>query len=199
MQNLKDKFNNGRIPRSAMESIDSGQSLEKNASNSYMRMKLEAKKSGVEIKLVGKNSAYRECGKKGDYTQGLSNGKFTQWYAWELFKAGKGNLASNPTTSKGCSSNHGWGIAIDVSGKKAQDWIKENGVNYGWLWYTKDGGEGQRINENWHFSYKKEKDKFISKNRRKNTLLVGYVILGISVVGLAFGFYYATRSKTFSV
>ena len=51
-------------------------------------------------------------------------------------------------------SNHGWGKAIDVKGKQAQKWIKEFGVKYGWAWYTKDGGEGQSINEPWHFTYK---------------------------------------------
>ena len=54
-------------------------------------------------------------------------------------------------------SNHGLGKAIDVSGKQAQDWIRKNGVKYGWTWYKKDGGEGESINEPWHFTYRADK------------------------------------------
>jgi LAS superfamily LD-carboxypeptidase LdcB len=199
MSTLKGKYYNGKIPKKELVVIDTGQYLEDNAARSFSRMKIAAKKDGIDIELSGKNSGYRECGQQGDYTKGLSDGKFTQWFAWEKYKAGKGNLAANPTTSVGCKSNHGWGIAIDVSGSKAKDWIKKNGVDYGWLWYTKDGGEGQRINENWHFNYNKEKDTFINKNNKNNkkriinTIL--YSALGLSVVGLAYGFYRLTREK----
>lgn len=196
MSALKGIYDNGKIPKKAMGVIDTGQSLERNAAESYMRMKKAAKEDGVDIKLSGKNSGYRECGQKGDYNAGLSGGKFTQWYAWEKFKAGKGNLAANPTTSKGCKSNHGWGQAIDVSGNSAKNWIKKNGVKYGWLWYTKDGGEGQAINENWHFNYNVEKDTFAKKGASgKKKGGFAYVLLGVAVVGLAYGFYFATRTK----
>ena len=50
-------------------------------------------------------------------------------------------------------SNHGTGKAIDVRGKAAQNWIRENGMKYGWAWYSKDGGEGESIREPWHFTY----------------------------------------------
>lgn len=153
---LQEAYENGKIPESALGKIDTGQPLEKNAAEAYMRMKNDAKKDGVDIKLTGPSSGYRECGEPGDYTQGKSGGKFTQWYAWELYKAGKGNLAANPTKGK-CTSNHGLGKAIDVSGSAAKKWIKNNGVKYGWVWYTKDGGEGERIGENWHFIYNSDK------------------------------------------
>ena len=91
--------------------------------------------SDIKIKLTGPSSAYRKCGGPGDYTKNLSGGEFTQWYAWEKYKAGKGNKASYPVPSteakwieKGggyCRSNHGWGNAIDVSGYEAQQWIKK--------------------------------------------------------------------------
>lgn len=189
MTELKKKYDNGEIPQSSLVKLDTGQSLEKFAAQSYKRMKSDAEKENVDIQLVGKFSGYRPCGQKGDYNQGLSNGQFTQWYAWEKYKAGKGNLAANPTTSRGCKSNHGWGRAIDVKGSKAKKWIKDNGVSYGWVWYTKDGGEGEKAKEDWHFNYIDEKDIFKRKSRlRKDSNWLPYTLLGVAFVGLAYGF-----------
>lgn len=186
---------NGRLDDSVLKPIDTGQKLWIPASISYMRMKENAKKDGVDIQLVGNFSAYRPCGRKGDYTQGLSGGKFTQWYAWEKYKAGKGNLAANPTTSKGCKSNHGFGMAIDVKGSKAQNWIKQNGEKYGWTW-------GEAPSEDWHFTYRPNKDTFFSEESLRegavnSTALkgIGYAMIFLSVVGFAFGLYYFTRKK----
>lgn len=44
------------------------------------------------------------------------------------------------------TSNHGWGRAIDLSPKKAQRWIKDNGSKYGWCW-------GEVKSEPWHFTF----------------------------------------------
>lgn len=46
------------------------------------------------------------------------------------------------------TSNHGWGIAVDIGPRKVQCWMKENGVKYGWSWY-----EGRAAKEDWHFTY----------------------------------------------
>ena len=51
---LKDKYQNGKIPNSALKKLDTGQYLEKNAANAFMKMKAEAKKQGVNIKLTGR-------------------------------------------------------------------------------------------------------------------------------------------------
>lgn len=189
---IKEKYSNGKIPSKGLEKIDTGQYLEENARNSYMRMKKDAQKEGITIDLSGKSSGYRKCGQKGDYTEGLSGGLFTQWYAWELYRAGKGNLASNPTTSKGCKSNHGWGLAIDVKNKKgARDWIKKNGEKYGWWW---SGGTFSRI-EDWHFDYDIKRDTFLKENKKNKGQWILYTFIGIAVVGMAVGFYFATRPK----
>jgi len=45
-------------------------------------------------------------------------------------------------------SNHGMGLAVDLYGTDAQNWIKANGEKYGWSW-----DEGQRAGENWHFRF----------------------------------------------
>jgi hypothetical protein len=46
------------------------------------------------------------------------------------------------------TSNHGWGIAVDVKTKVAAAWILTHGARYGWSW-----DEGKRVGEWWHFRY----------------------------------------------
>jgi hypothetical protein len=192
---------NGKLQSNVLKKIDTGQGLFIPASESYMRMKKDAKKDNVDIQLVGKFSGYRPCGQKGDYNEGLSKGEFTQWYAWELYKAGKGNLASNPTTSKGCTSNHGLGLAIDVKGSSAKSWIRKNGEKYGWWW-------GEAPTEDWHFTYDINRDTFLdekylkkvtkklTKKSNSTTLkALGFSIIFLSVVGFAYTFYRLTRKK----
>jgi hypothetical protein len=190
MKDFKEKYTNGKIPLKVLKPIDTGQSLERNASNSYMRMKNDAKKDGVNIDLSGMYSAYRPCGEKGDYNERKCRDGFTQWCAWEKYKRGVGNPASNPTTSKGCKSNHGWGIAIDVKGSSAKKWIRQNGEKYGWWW-------GEAITEDWHFTYDYKRDKYLKENQKqdKKTPIVLYVFLGLVVVGFGYTLYALTRPK----
>lgn len=200
---IKSTYKNGFIPADKLKPIDTGQLLQKNARDSYMRMKSDAKKDGVIIDLTGKNSAYRPCGNKGDYTQRSCSMGFTQWCAWEKYKAGKGNLASNPTTSKGCKSTHGWGLAIDVNRNKgARDWIKKNGEKYGWWWA---GGTFSQI-EDWHFEYDENRDTFLKKSnvfskedikkiKGQGYKVAGFSIMFITVVGFAYSLYYFSRKK----
>jgi len=53
-----------------------------------------------------------------------------------------------PPAAEPGTSNHGYGIAVDVEGTRARAWIKVNGHRYGWSW-----DEGQRVGEDWHFRY----------------------------------------------
>ncbi|HEY0345449.1 MAG TPA: M15 family metallopeptidase [Solirubrobacteraceae bacterium] len=46
------------------------------------------------------------------------------------------------------TSNHGWGIAVDIPFPKAQAWILRNGERYGW-----SHDEGARVGEIWHYRY----------------------------------------------
>jgi len=187
---------NGELLKYVLKSIDTGQYLYKPASISYMRMKNDAQKEGVTIKLSGDYSGYRPCGKKGDYTERNCRDGFTQWCAWEKYKAGIGNLASNPSDANGCSSNHGFGMAIDVTGSDAKKWIRNNGEKYGWWW-----GEAQ--GEDWHFTYDINRDSFLKKkdipkkpNDKKvwkSVLLFGGI--AVAVVGLSYAFYRLTRPK----
>lgn len=52
------------------------------------------------------------------------------------------------------TSNHGWGKAVDISPKEAQDWVKKNGHRYNWSWY-----EGKDVNENWHYTWTTDPSK----------------------------------------
>lgn len=199
---IQSTYQNGSIPADKLKPIDTGQLLQKNARDSYMRMKSDAKKDGVTIDLTGKDSGYRPCGNKGDYTERSCSMGFTQWCAWEKYQAGKGNLASNPTTSKGCKSTHGWGLAIDVNRNKgARDWIKRNGEKYGWWWA---GGTFSQI-EDWHFEYDENKDTLLDESvdvdesgettNGKALKIIGFSTIFLSVVGFAYGLYYFTRKK----
>ena len=46
------------------------------------------------------------------------------------------------------TSNHGWGVAVDIPFADAQSWIMRNGGAYGW-----SHDEGARVGEPWHFRY----------------------------------------------
>ncbi len=178
---------NGQIPKRQLLSVGDDEVLFKPAAQSYLRMQEDAKQDGVTLKL---SDGYRLCGEKGDYTERNCNTGFTQWCAWEKYKAGVGNLASNPTTSKGCKSMHGYGLAIDVKGTSAQNWIKKNGEKYAWVW---TGGTFSQI-ENWHFDYFEDKDTFALKSKKIKSI-IGYSVLGLTVIGFAYGLYYFTRKK----
>lgn len=55
-------------------------------------------------------------------------------------------------------SNHEGGRAVDIHPVAIQNWIKANGLRFGWSW-----AEGKRNNENWHFRYFPEKDQYKSE------------------------------------
>ena len=71
-----------------------------------------------------------------------------------------------PTAARPGTSNHGWGIAVDIGGPRAQEWIKRHGMRWRFSW-----DEGQRVNENWHFryigGYKPDPLRHLTANERK--------------------------------
>ena len=46
------------------------------------------------------------------------------------------------------TSNHGWGLAVDVQTRVAAAWILSHGHRFGWSW-----DEGRAVGEWWHFRY----------------------------------------------
>ena len=123
-----------------------GVTLDSEAAANYKKMIDDMKLDGVDVNKVGGFRSYESQYNIIDWDYLESTGKFRT--TWDN---------SVPAASPG-RSNHGWGKAIDVqSAPAAQKWIRENGVKYGWTWYKKDGGEGESINEPWHFTYRPDK------------------------------------------
>ena len=55
-------------------------------------------------------------------------------------------------------SNHESGRSIDIHPGAIQEWIKRNGLRFGWNWEA-----GRRQNENWHFEYRARGDRYKSE------------------------------------
>ena len=123
-----------------------GVTLDSEAAANYKKMIDDMKLDGVAVNKVGGFRSYEGQYNLIDWDTLQNTGNFRT--TWDN---------TVPAAPPG-KSNHGWGKAIDVmNSKSSQDWIRENGVKYGWVWYTKDGGEGQSINEPWHFTYREDK------------------------------------------
>lgn len=108
--------------------------LAKDAAQAYNALN---RKLGGRLKHAGEGACYRPLGRPGDYKRG---GPFTQWYAWEKYQSGAGNLAARPGTS-----NHGAGRACDFSGD-AINLVKAYGAPFGWK-------KTEAFGEPWHYCY----------------------------------------------
>lgn len=120
---------NGKLPESSLKSVGPGGCtggcrLWTPAANSYLKMKEAAAKEKIYFKL---ESAYRSYDHQAELYEDYINGR--------------GNFASPPG-----QSDHGWGKAIDLYPDSAQNWVRKNGRNYGWVWPPETG-------EPWHFVY----------------------------------------------
>src|SRR5437764_12811831 len=85
---------NGQLPSSVLAPIGYGYYMERNAAAAFNAMsQVSMRRWGRPIRCI---SAYRTISK--------------QWYLWNLYRSGRGNLAAYPG-----SSNHGWGLAFDCA------------------------------------------------------------------------------------
>jgi hypothetical protein len=64
-----------------------------------------------------------------------------QEYFWRLWQEGRGNLAAYPGTS-----NHGWGLAVDLREEWMRSWIDDHGAKFGWR-------KTEAPSEWWHVNY----------------------------------------------
>jgi hypothetical protein len=95
-------------------------------------------REGHWIAPAGNASHARPVGRRGDgAAPGIVYG--TQWYFWET---------QPPPAAWPGSSNHGWGIAVDVHHPKDALYIRKHGSRFGW-----SHDEGARVGEWWHFRY----------------------------------------------
>ena len=130
---------NGHLTSSELKSIGGGLKLTPAAANSYLQMKSAYEKENPG-KTFSPTDAYRPFSvqyRKFDWDLYNSTGKRKK-----IDTNGKIALAYPGT------SNHGWGKAIDLFPKHAQDWVRTNGMKYGWTW-----DEGKAAGESWHFTY----------------------------------------------
>src|SRR5262245_28028828 len=106
---------NGKLPASQLKAIPGGR-LKNDAAWSWLRLRAKISrvtKGRVWICPTSSRTAYRT------YAE--------QVYFWNLYQSGHGNLAARPGTS-----NHGWGIAVDVPTVEMAQLINKYGASYGW-------------------------------------------------------------------
>ncbi len=104
---------NGRLAASALSPIGGGLFLERETAVSYLAMRSHiSSKTGHLLSL---NAAYRTYAK--------------QVYLYNGYTSGQPgfNLAANPGTS-----NHGWGLAIDLASQTDRHYIDLLGSPFGW-------------------------------------------------------------------
>jgi len=126
---------NGKLPASTLADIPGGR-LRQDAAASWQRLRNRiGKETGQWICPTSTRTAYRTFAE--------------QQYFWNLYQSGKGNLAARPGTS-----NHGWGITVDVPTTKQRQLIDKYGADYGWSKKWSDAPS-----EWWHIKYDPNRDK----------------------------------------
>jgi hypothetical protein len=123
-------YQNGRLPDSALAPIASGRlAIDNYCAASWNAMNVDARARGLELLPTGSMSSYRT------YDQ--------QVYLYNVYQDG-GPLAATPGTS-----NHGWGLAVDVATQAMRSMIDQIGHHYGW---AKEWSDAQ--SEWWHLKYR---------------------------------------------
>jgi hypothetical protein len=140
---------NGRLPDSALKSVGGANKLAVEAADAYLRMVEDMKKEGLNPRLTSSYRTYEAQSAIFDWQYYVSTGgSLNDTRPKPGAKRFKINTNQSVAAAFPGNSNHGWGKAIDIQPKAVQDWIKKNGVKYGWSWY-----EGRSVNEDWHFTY----------------------------------------------
>jgi hypothetical protein len=126
------RYGNGKIPASALEEVGIGQHrLQTDAAKSFKMMRAAAAQDGVEI---GVTDSYRSY--EGQVAAAAKKGLHSQ-----------GGLAATPGTS-----NHGWGLALDVDvDAKGQAWLDANAAKYGFV--------EDVTREPWHWTYRPDRSR----------------------------------------
>lgn len=119
---------NGFLTGADLAPIGNGFYLERHAAAAFNAMNVEARRRwGRSIRV---RSAYRT------YSQ--------QVYFWNLYLSGRGNLAARPGTS-----NHGWGLAVDLYSQQDRWMVDQIGAKYGFAKRWSDAPS-----EWWHIKYR---------------------------------------------
>lgn len=122
---------NGRLPSIALGDIYQGR-LRKDAAKAWNAMNAEAHaKYGVYLRPTGSMSSYRTLAQ--------------QYYLWDhVAHPHDTNWVARPGTS-----NHGWGLAVDLATPQMRNIVDKIGAQYGWAkrWSDAPG-------EWWHIKWK---------------------------------------------
>lgn len=125
---------NGKLSASELAPIPGGE-LRKDAAEAW---NAPGGPASAGLRPTGSMSSYRT------YSE--------QQYFWDLFQRGEGNLAAVPGTS-----NHGWGIAIDLAEPWMRDWIDAHGAPYGFA-------KTEAPSEWWHVNFTGNVDPDVLKH-----------------------------------
>lgn len=129
-------FLNGRLPRIALAPITKAVNgeqayLAKNAAKAFNAMNAESEaRFSITLQVTSARVAYRPLK--------------DQNYFWDQYLHHGGALAAKPG-----SSNHGWGLAIDLGTQRMREIVDEIGARYGWAKRWSDAPT-----EWWHIKYR---------------------------------------------
>lgn len=138
---------NGKLADADLEDIPGGR-LRKDAAEAWLAMRAYiGKTKGVWICPTSTRTAYRPYA--------------DQEYFWNLYQRGRGALAARPGTS-----NHGWGIAVDLPSPAMQAAVQACGHEFGW------GIRGGKLSsdapsEAWHCTFHPGAYPAVQRNRPK--------------------------------
>lgn len=114
---------NGKLPKSELAPIPGGE-LRKDAAVAW---NAPGGPADAGLRPTGSRSSYRTYGE--------------QQELYAAYMNGTGNLAAVPGTS-----NHGWGLAVDLAETWMADWIQAHGGRYGWK-------KTEAFSEWWHYNF----------------------------------------------
>lgn len=109
---------NGRLPQATLAPITHAANgeqayLRRDAARAFLAMNAESEaKFSVTLRVSSARVAYRPLK--------------DQEYFWHLYETGQGNLAARPGTS-----NHGWGLAVDLATEQMRHIVDQIGGKYG--------------------------------------------------------------------
>lgn len=140
----------GQLPDNLLRAIPGGGKLHWLAAQAWLAMVAKAKADGIELKPTSAGDTYRdyESQKRGflsRYTTAPIQGASTRTFEGQKWYLKKGNA---PMAAPG-SSNHNWGIAVDVhtAGEaKRLKWLIANVKDFGFSWEVVP-------EEPWHLRY----------------------------------------------
>lgn len=114
---------NGKLSRGELAPIPGGE-LAKDAAAAW---NAPGGPADAGLRPTGSQSSYRTLAE--------------QKALYKLYQEGRGNLAAAPGTS-----NHGWGVAVDLAETWMRTWIDEHGAAFGWV-------KNEAFSEWWHVTW----------------------------------------------